>query len=210
MELSDTINEAHLSRASFDDSWNGISFEEENSSHGESDEKLARFRRDQTCVCINGVLALLSSPTDARKPTEFSFNSTTFPIELTVDAFDQPPVRPRRSFDSGWEDFARRSKSEMMRDRFQLSRSEHISRSFRAPRRPSRGFENAVDDQEGPETAMRPSLLQLDSSRDVRLLPPTRMCSEAPEDVTSIKTLMSTDPHEKITSRSAERVAWAT
>ena len=211
IELSNAINELHLSLACLDDdhSWDGRSFEDDSLSDGKSDQQLASLRRSQTCDCIDGVLAILSSPTDARRPAEFSIQSTTLPplVQFTGGAFDHPPVRPLRSFDGGWEDFARRSKSEMLRDRFQLSRSEHISQSFRAPRRPSRGFENSIHDQANPETTTRPSLLKLDSSRDTCLLPPTRIYSEVSGDeVPTNKTEDSTDSPDKITLRSAGRV----
>lgn len=208
MELSNAINRLQLSHLSLDDSWDGRSFEEESLSGGESDEQQELFRRNQTRDCIDGVLAILSNPTDASRPTDFS-PSTKLPLQFAVSAFDQPPVRPRRSFDGGFEDLARRSKSEIIRDRFQLSRSEHISRSFRAPRRPSRGFENTmmIDDQERPETSTRPSLLKFDSSsQDVCLLPPARIYSEVNEEVSTSKTLMHADSHDKITLRSAGRV----
>lgn len=195
-ELSTAVvNELHLSNdTTSSTSWwddDGILFGEESLlDQGESDKQLEHVRRSQTCDCIDGVLAILSSPMDNRRTTDFSSPTTTLPLQFTVGAFDKPPVRPRRSFDGGFEDFARRSTNEMIRDRFQLSRSEHISRSFRAPRRPSRGFETAMDDQEagGDETSTRPSLVtRLDSSRDFCLVPPTRIYSEVPEKVPSTK-----------------------
>ena len=194
MELPNAMDELDLSQAfSLDDSWDAMSFGEESLlDNGESDKQLEHVRRSQTCDCIDGVLAILSSPMDNRRtsPTDFSSPTTILPLQFPVGAFDKPPVRPRRSFDGGLEDFARRSTNEMIRDRFQLSRSEHISRSFRAPRRPSRGFETAMDDQEagGDETSTRPSLVtRLDSSRDFCLVPPTRIYSEVPEKVPSTK-----------------------
>jgi hypothetical protein len=210
--LSRTSNDTSTSSTSWWDD-DDISFGEESLlDNGESDKQLEHVRRSQTCDCIDGVLAILSSPMDNRRtsPTDFSSPTTILPLQFPVGAFDKPPVRPRRSFDGGLEDFARRSTNEMIRDRFQLSRSEHISRSFRAPRRPSRGFETAMDDQQadGGETTARPNLVtRLDSSRDFCLVPPTRIYSEVPEKVPSTKTLsMSTDMHDKITLRSAGRV----
>lgn len=166
------MEDLHVSQMTLGDSWDEESFAGESVSdeqERQQDHKKEKLRH--TCDCIYGALAISSSPVDEAK-------ETAGPLPLPpAFCFDKAPSRPRRSFDAGQKANALlRSQSDISgHDRFQLSRSEHISRSFRSPKLPSRPAGTSVDETSAKS---HPALDESQSSsRDVRIQPPSRQHS---------------------------------
>jgi hypothetical protein len=160
-----------------DDSWDGDSFSGGSFSEANFDDATEK-RLQVTDNCINDALAVLSSPGEEDKaqisalPTIFS----ALPLRS-----DFPPARPCRSFDVGLNHSKiPHSQSKYSHDRFQLSKSEHISRSFRAPKLPNRLSEsnkaeygNASGSADGSNSLCHP-LEDDKSDRDTSVRPPSR------------------------------------
>ena len=173
LDLSRAIEEFHVSQLSFGDSWADKSFGEEGSfSLDDSTRCSNREKIRHMCECIDGALAVITSP---------SIESRKGSLPNAAFCFDTPPSRPRRSFDVGSKYSLLRAQSAKGHDRFQLSKSEHQSRSFRAPKQPSRQAEPFDCEDQGEqqaESSKRPSLDgSQESSRDVIMVPPSRTSS---------------------------------
>ena len=118
--------------------------------------------------CIDSALAVLSWPVDEMKHASVRHGAFNF---------DLPPIRPRRSLDLPCQKLSlrRSTSSDVTYDRFQLSASEHLSGSCRAPRRPSRPSDGVDKSPIPPDCGCRPSLdCSRGSSRDVMIHPPPR------------------------------------
>lgn len=160
----------------FGDSWaeDDDDDSERSSSDEESEAELERQIMTFTRDCIDSALAVLSTPVDETKS-----KVSSLPQSLR---FDFPPSRPlrsklsvERSASDATHDRFQLSKSDATYDRFQLSKSEHISQSFRAPRRPSRPSDHGEHNTASPECSRRASLdARLSSPRDVLIQPPSR------------------------------------
>lgn len=171
IEVPAAMSSMHGSQVTWDASWTEDSVGESSVSAGEAAES-KRSRLQVTCDCIEDALAVLNSPMNETKRSMSAFANGDM---LSPQKTDSPPCHPRRSFDDANRPnyVFLRSQSDVAHDRFQLSKSEHISLSFRAPQRPRRSF----DYSEGsvPLTSTRPSLGgHAESSRDVMIRPPTR------------------------------------
>lgn len=206
IELSPATEAFHVSQlsfGSFGDGWDEQSFGEETDSDEDENHhsQLASDSIRTACDCIDDALALLNdSPLDEAKPKVHRLAS------IPAMYFDTTPLgRSRRSCDVSSKFRLLRSQSHESHDRFQLSKSEHISRSFRAPRRPSdpsEGSERVKKDPTFPAGSSHPGLDASQSShRDVMLSPPCRTRSGSRG---STNTLSTTSAHRVLLLGSRE------
>lgn len=180
LDLSKAVEEFHVSQISFGESWAEASCNEEGS-FSLDDESVSCHHEKirQMCDCIDSALAVVSSPstTQRKGPTQ---DQSSSPVGA-----DTPPSRPRRSFDVGKRFSLLRAKSAGGHDRFRLSKSEHRSQSFKAPKKPFR-LESEVEGEDDAQTvssSRRPSLDEPPkSSRDVMMVPPARTSSGFADD----------------------------
>ncbi len=172
IELSNGIDAFHVSQMTFGDSWDEKSFGFESFSEEESEKEFGRLRRRHTCDCIDDALAILSSSSDERRQMDPILPSTS-PLPPAF-GFDLPPTHPRRSSDVVSKHFVIRSQSDLSHDRFQLSKSESISLSLRAPRRPRRSSDGSDCSDALPKGDTRPSLHLSERSHDIGIQPPSR------------------------------------
>jgi hypothetical protein len=160
-----------------DDSWEGDSFLGGSFSEASFDDATEK-RLQVTEYCINDALAVLTSPGEEDKAQISALPEIFSALPLRSDS---PPARPCRSFDVGLtHSKIPHSQSNYSHDRFQLSKSEHMSRSFRAPELPNRLSEsnkaengNASGSADASNSRCHPSEDDK-SDRDTSVRPPIR------------------------------------
>jgi hypothetical protein len=150
-------------------------------------------RMQSTRSCIDDALAVLDSSDDEHKGKNVALADELDSLSLRSDF---PPAPPRRSFDIGLNpcrsfDIGLKHKQvKSGHDRFQLSKSEHVSSSLCLPSRPKRSIESGEknllrlqsDVLESNRTEEPPSLRKTVSndgcSRDFSMRPRSRVPSQ--------------------------------
>jgi hypothetical protein len=210
-----------------DDSWDGASFSGDSFSEDSFDDDVDAKEgqgMEISINCIDDALAFLSGDDEDHSEREIDLPEVLLRRALR---FDSPPSHPHRSFkEVGLKLRQLQSKqSESGQDRFELSHSEHVSKSLCPPSRPSRPSESrekndtppiptVVTDQEAPPR--RPGLTRAQSVHVVSSRrPPARTGSKKPRRCSNSATLGSSQhlhsEHGQVTLRaSAHRVLMGT